>query len=326
MSRKASKKLRCAVIGAGKMGSNHIRVYSELSDIEFIAIAEIDEKSGKASAEAFGVKYYKEFEDMLEKEDLDVISICVPSSFHYNVAMKCIEKKTNILLEKPIATSVKEGEELLKRAKKKRVKMLVGHIERFNPAVIKLKEILNSGKLGKITSIISRRVGGFPFQIRDTNIMVDLAIHDIDIINYLMGELPVEISINKQRIHTKTLEDSVEFFLKYKVASAYIQANWITPVKIRTISISGSEGYMELDYISQQIEYYKSNYEKFKDKILGFSDYILRFADSDKQDINVVKKEPLKEEIKYLIAAVQNNTAINSQFALDALKIALYNK
>ena len=119
----------------------------------------------------------------------------------------------------------------------------------------------------------------------------------------------------------KKRDDSAEFFLKYKKASAYIQANWITPIKIRKLNITGEKGYIELDYINQKIELYESNYEK-KDSF-SFEDYILHFSEPDKTIISVAKKQPLKEEILYFIDCVKNNKEIDSSFALDSLKIAL---
>lgn len=318
-----SNKLKTAVIGVGNMGAKHLRVYSEIPKVKLVAICDLNRKLGNTLAKKFNIRFYKDYKRMVNREKLDIVSICVPTSSHYQVAKKCLEGKLNVLLEKPIVRNLQEAEELLRLAKEKKVKFLVGHIERYNPAVKKLKEMINGGDLGKITAIIARRVGGFPPQIRDINIAVDLAIHDIDIVNYLLDELPTDVYVNKQKIHIKKREDSVEFFLKYKTASAYIQANWITPVKIRKLNITGTEGYLEMDYITQKIEFYKSNYEKFKKQVGDFSDYILRFSEPDKIDISVAKKEPLMEEILFFIDCVVNNVEIDSQFAIDALKIAL---
>jgi UDP-N-acetylglucosamine 3-dehydrogenase len=317
------KILKCAVIGAGNMGKNHVRTYQQIPGVVLVAIADTNEEYGHKLAIDNNIKHYVNYLDLLNENEIDIISICVPTSNHSAVAKDCISKGVNILLEKPIALDINEAEEILDLANKKKVKLLIGHIERFNPAVKKVKEMIDNKSLGDITAIIARRVGGFPPQIKDANIAVDLAIHDIDIVNYLLDELPQEVSVNKQKNHIEQREDSVEFFLKYRKTSAYIQANWITPVKIRKLTITGTEGYMEMDYISQQIEFYKSNYEKFRESYENFSDYILRFSEPDKFVISVAKKEPLAEELKYLIDAVRNNKQIDNHFALNALKIVL---
>ncbi|MCK4781679.1 Gfo/Idh/MocA family oxidoreductase [Candidatus Parcubacteria bacterium] len=316
-------KLNVAVIGVGNMGKNHVRAYSEISKVRLVAISDLNEMLGNTLSNEFNVKYYKNYKKMLDVKNPDIVSVCVPTSLHYGIAKECVKMGVNVLLEKPIAMDISDAEKLLKLVEENNIKFLVGHIERYNPVVKKTKEIIERGDLGKITAIIARRVGGFPPQIKDANIAVDLAIHDIDIINYLLDDLPVESLVNKQKNHIKKREDSVEFFLKYKQSSAYIQANWITPVKIRKLNITGSEGYLEMDYINQQIEFYKSNYDKFKETSMDFSDYILRFSAPDKINISVAKKEPLKEEILYFINCVENNIKIDSRFALEALRIAL---
>lgn len=317
-----SNKIKAAVIGIGNMGKNHVRTYFEIEDIDLVAVADLNETLGTEMAEQFKAQYYKDYKDMLTSIKPDMVSVCVPTAYHFDVAKDVIDAGVSLLLEKPITMQVAEGEELLKSAKKRGVKILVGHIERFNPAIKKVKEMIDKGELGEITSIMARRVGGFPPQIKDANIAVDLAIHDIDIVNYLLGDLPKEVIVAKRSSHIKKREDSVEIFMKYKCASAYVQANWITPVKIRKLNITGTEGYLEMDYINQKIEFYKSNYDKFIQEIGDFSDYILRFSDPDRIDINVAKKEPLREEISYLADCIRKDREIDCRYAVEALKIA----
>lgn len=316
-------KIKAAVIGVGNMGKNHVRTYAEIPDVNLIAVADLNEGLGDATARDYNVKYYKDYNEMLAVEKIDLVSICVPTIYHYEVARNCMKKKVNVLLEKPITDNILEAKKLLKLAKQQNIKFLVGHIERFNPAVKKVKEILDKKELGDVIAIIARRVGGFPPQINDANIGIDLAIHDVDVVNYLFNQLPGKVYVNKQRNHIINRDDSIDIFLKYSKATAYIQSNWITPVKIRKLNISGTDGYIEMDYITQKIEFYKSNYEKFIKKIGNYSDYILRFSEPDKIIINVAKKEPLKEEILYIISSIKQDLYIDSTNALEALRIVL---
>jgi len=315
--------LKTSVVGCGKMGKNHLRVYSEIPDVKIISIVDTAIVDVNINLLKKDIKVFTDYKEMIEYEKPDLISICVPTSVHYEVAKYCLENGINVLLEKPICSSIKEAEELLKLVNDNNVKLLVGHIERFNSVLIKAKEMIKNGELGDIIALMSRRVGVFPPQIKDADVAVDLAIHDIDIANFLLEDLPYEVSINKQRNLIENREDSVELFLKYKNASAYIQANWVTPVKIRKLCITGTKGYLELDYIKQEIEFYKSNYKKFKETIDNFSDYVVNFSEPDKILISLAKKEPLKEEILYFINCINNNVEVNSIFALNALKIAL---
>ncbi len=315
--------LRIGVIGVGNMGKHHARVYSTLLNCTFVAVADLNEKLGSTIAKKHHIKFYSDFKEMIAQEKLDAVSICVPTKAHFPVAKACLEQNLHVLLEKPITPTVEEGKKLIALAKKQKVTFMVGHIERHNPAIKKVKEMIQKGDLGKITALITRRVGGFPPQIKDANIVVDLGIHDIDVANYLLEEIPTSVSINKQKHHIELREDSVEIFMKYKKASAYIQANWISPVKIRKLNITGTEGYLEMDYITQKIDFYKSNYSKFKEASKDYSDYILLFSEPDKMNISVAKKEPLKEELMYFLDAIQNNRKINTTYAINALEIAL---
>lgn len=323
MNKKNSKLLKVAVIGTGKMGKNHVRIFSQIPNVKIVALADTNEAIGKEIAKKYNTKLYLDYEEMLEKEELDIVSVCVPTYLHFQVGLHCLKKGINTLLEKPIASTEKEAKELLRIAAKKKVNFLVGHIERFNPGVRKVKEIIKKGELGKIIAITSRRIGGFPAQITDSNIVVDLAIHDIDISNFLLDDLPKESFINKRKYLIQSREDAVEIFLKYRNASSYIQANWISPIKIRKLTITGTKGYLELDYITQRIDFYVSNFSKFKEVTKGYSDYILLFSEPERLTINVSKKEPLREEIIYFVNALRNNDGVNSSFAADALKIAL---
>jgi UDP-N-acetylglucosamine 3-dehydrogenase len=316
-------KIKVGVIGTGNMGLRHVRNYASISDVELVAVSEVNEKMGIEVAKKYKAKFYSSYEEMIATEKLDIVSICTPTQYHYQIAKFVMNNKINLLLEKPIALEYKHAIELINAAKKNKIKFHVGHIERFNPAVQKVKQMIDSGEIGDVIAIIVRRVGGFPAQITASNIAVDLSIHDIDIVNYLLGELPKEVFVNKRKNHISRREDSAEFFLKYKKSSAYLQANWITPVKIRKINITGMNGYLEMDYITQEIDFYKSNYKKFKRKYEKFSDYVLEFSDPDKINIKVAKKEPLREELLYFIDCVKNNRPTDAKFAADALKIAL---
>jgi UDP-N-acetylglucosamine 3-dehydrogenase len=319
--------IKYAVIGIGNMGKNHARSAHEMPEANLVAIADMHLTSMKDLAKSYDCQPFEDYRQMLDQlPEIAAVSVCVPTTKHLEVAGECMRRGKHVLLEKPIAATLEDGRELQRLARANGVQFMVGHIERFNPAVRKVKDLLARHEIGQVVSIIARRVGVFPPQIRDANIAVDLAIHDLDIVSYLLDEKPVEVMSDKRRNHIELREDSVEFFLRYPSASAYVQANWITPVKIRKLHITGTEGYLEMDYMSQKIQFYKSNYEKFRDAtdhIEGFSDYVLKYMEPDLLEISVAKREPLKEEIRYLIDGIRSGKPINTDFAVDALAIAL---
>jgi len=206
-------KLRVAVLGAGVMGKNHARIYHELPEAELVAIVDTHEQAGRALAELYGVHFYPTLNE-LPANAVDAVSVCTPTSTHHTVGLHCLNMGFHMLMEKPIAATVEQGAELLNRAREKNVIFMVGHSERFNPAVQQAKKIIDAGELGKITNIMARRVGPFPPRINDVDIAVDLAVHDIDIINYLLKTTPQDVVIHKRKTNNRNHADLVDFFLR----------------------------------------------------------------------------------------------------------------
>lgn len=180
-----------------------------------VSISDTNSGLAKSLATKYNVNAYTDFRRMLEEKKIDAVSICVPTCLHYEIAMECVDRGISVLLEKPITDNIDQASNLLEFSRKKNVRLLVGHIERFNPMVRRVKEIIGVGQIGKVIAIIARRVGRIPPQIIDADVATDLAIHDIDICNYLLEDLPARVTKNGQRSLSKNRDDSVEFFLKY---------------------------------------------------------------------------------------------------------------
>lgn len=309
-----------AVIGIGSMGRNHARVYSELGSANLVAISDIDE-SGRKIAQKFGCKFYRDYGEMLG-EDIDAVSIAVPTKLHKNIALDCIRAEKHVLIEKPIADNLKNAEDIIKAAEKEGVILTVGHIERFNPAVQKLKELIDRKKLGKITSIIAKRVGIFPPQIKDANVFLDLAVHDIDVFNYLLDACPRTIYSKAGKALNKGREDNAVILLDYESAACLVHVNWITPVKIRTLAATGTKGYAELNYISQDLVVYESIYERTYD---SFGDFVIKFGTPKEVKVGISKEEPLKIELKHFLSCIEKKKEplVTGRSALLALKLSL---
>jgi UDP-N-acetylglucosamine 3-dehydrogenase len=316
-------KLNVAVIGLGNMGKNHARNYFEIEEATLVAVCDVNKTIGNALSEKFNCKYYEDYEEMFEKEKIDAVSIVVPTNMHEKVAIYAIERGKHVLVEKPIASTLDSAQKIIESAKQNKVKLMVGHIERFNPAIQKLKEMILKDKLGKITSIITKRVGVSPPQIKDANVIIDLGVHDIDIINYLIQKKVRSINAHAGKAIITDREDHAEIFILFEGdTSGFIQINWITPIKIRTLSITGTKGYAELDYMTQELKVFESVYEKTFD---DFKDLILKFGTPNVVNLNIDKKEPLKEELKSFIDCILNDEkpATSGEEGLFALKIAL---
>jgi len=200
-------KTRVAVIGLGNMGKHHARNYSQMENVELVAVCDLNQELANNIAKKFSCKAYYDYKLMLDLEVIDAVSIVVPTAFHKKVAIDCINRNINILIEKPIAANLEDAEEIIQTAKGRNIILQVGHIERYNPAVQKLKYIIENGKLGEVTSIIARRVGAVPVQVRDANVIIDLAVHDIDIINYLFDSSPDSVVGNIGKAMIEERED-----------------------------------------------------------------------------------------------------------------------
>jgi UDP-N-acetylglucosamine 3-dehydrogenase len=313
--------MRVCVIGTGIMGKNHARVYHEMESVKLVGIAEPDRKKGKEIAEMYGCHYYGNHIDMLEKEKPDAVSVCVPTSLHYAVGRDVIKRGVSLIVEKPIADNVQKAEDLVQLADEKGVCLSVGHIERFNPAVHHLKELIDSGKLGEITSILARRVGIMPPRIKDANVVIDIAVHDIDVFGYLLGKEPERIYASGGKALVNDREDYADIFLKYNGTNGLIEVNWITPVKIRMLNVTGTKGYAQLNYITQELTLYESVYEKKFDE---FGDFVINFGEPKRKVVGVRKEEPLRLELSNFIESVKNGKKplVTGDDGIRVLKIA----
>ena len=316
-----TNKVRTAVIGAGNMGKNHLRNYFMLPEAELVGLADINHET-KVLADEHHAKHYTDYKKMLDELKPDAVSIVVPTPFHAEVASQVIGRGIHCLLEKPIAGTVKESDALINLAIKQGVVFTVGHIEHYNPLVRKIKAMLDSNKLGEVTSIVCKRVGGFPNAEPKTDVIIDLAVHDIGIISHLLGKQPVNIYSHGSRTHHSKEIDSAEILMDYGKASGFIQSNWLTPVKIRTIAITGSAGYMEGNYITQELLYYKHNMKRSA----GFSDFVIGMGEPQKEIIKVDFMEPLMLELKAFLARIKgvaNVHLVHPWDAREALRLAL---
>ena len=272
------KKLRVAVIGTGFWGKNHARVLSQLDSTELACVCDADEKNAKVVAAEFHVPYHLRPSDVFSRSDVDAVTICTPTVTHYQIATQALKAGKHALVEKPMTNTAPEARELLSLASQQRLRLMPGHIERFNPAVDYLKSLLDDKRLGTVTLFHARRVGRWPERIGDVGVVRDTAIHDIDLARYIFQDEANSVHARIGSVkHTK--EDYAEIMLQFRRGgTAFIDANWLTPRKTRTLIVTGSEATVQLDYISQEIS-----------------------IEDSKQLIkpNLEKKEPLRIELTH---------------------------
>lgn len=313
------KRLKAGVIGLGSMGYNHARVYSEINDIDLVAISDISGDNLKRTKK-FCDNQYEDYKEMIKKEDFDLISIVVPTSLHKEVAIEVMNKGINVLLEKPIASTIDEASEIIECAKKNNVKLTIGHIERFNPAIIELKKRLDKGQIGEVYKIDVNRVGPFPPRIRDVGVVIDLAVHDIDIARYLLDSEVMRVyAETEKQIHTDH-EDLLSGLMKFDNKTiCNLNINWLTPTKIRKLYITGEKGMFIVDYIEQLLSFYENavSINQGFDRRMGISEgKMIKYF--------IQKKEPLRLELESFIDAVKKNETplVTGEDGLKALDLA----
>jgi len=315
------RELKAAVIGVGEMGRNHARIYNELDAVELVSVCDADEGRGSRIAKLYKVPYFSSFEEMLREVELDVVSIAVPTAHHLEVAAPVMERGISVLVEKPIELTVQKGRQLVREAKRSGVSLMVGHIERFNPAVIKLREMIR--ELGDPTVAYATRAGPLPNRVRDVSAIVDLGVHDIDVLRHILGSDVERLYCECGRIIHKDQTDYGKLLLRFRnSALASIDVNWLTPVKLRKLVIQGLEAMFEVNYITQQLYKYEITYVK---EFSDWSDILLAMTEGEMRRIPVKKEEPLKLELQAFTDSVRDGSPppISGEDGLRALQIAL---
>lgn len=308
------------------MGKNHARVLSRIKSAQIVAICDTDVRTATALAQEYTCAGYTSVALLLKEVDCDAAIVAVPTTLHYAVASACLRAGLHVLVEKPITESLSQAKALESLAQTQQRVLTVGHVERFNPAVQTLHKIIEQGRLGTITSIVIRRVGGFPPHSLHSDVITDLAVHDIDICNALLEDVPRHVSAVGRRALQHKQIDSAELLLRYPSGvSAYVQVNWITPVKIRTLAVTGTKGYAELNYITQKVTLFKTHFQgKAGQETGNFADFMLTFGEPEKTEVHVPTAEPLKAEVENFIATIKGKKAlvVTPTQAMAALRVA----
>jgi UDP-N-acetylglucosamine 3-dehydrogenase len=246
------KKLGLAVIGTGFWGRNHVRILNSIKDAKVVGICDTDLKRAKQVGTRYEIEYCRNLDEILSRRDVNAVTICTPTTTHKDVADKAIEAGKDVFIEKPLASTSQEARKLLSFAKRRRVRVAVGFVERYNPAVGYIKKLIDKKELGKIILITARRVTRWPIRIGDVGVTKDSAIHDIDVMRYLVGGNVKTVYARVGRL-VHRFEDFSEMLLNFSGGEVgFIDANWLTPRKIRKLTITGSEATATIDYVTQE--------------------------------------------------------------------------
>lgn len=299
---------RVAVVGVGSMGRNHVRVYSEMPDVELVAVVDANPELADKVGEANHVPAYHDYFEMIDQTKPEAVSVVVPTSLHYQVAKDILELGCHVMVEKPIASTTEQAQSLVEKADRMGSILMVGHIERYNPAIIELKRRLEQNELGRIFQIHARRLGPFPTRIQDVGVIMDLAPHDLDIMRYLTGREVSRVHAETKRILHETQDDLFAGLVRFDNGIlGVLEINWLTPTKIRELYITGERGMFRVNYITQDLRFYENaetNGENWSTISLlrGVSEgMVIQYP--------IKKKEPLRAELEAFISSVQGKSS-----------------
>ncbi|MDQ2902912.1 MAG: Gfo/Idh/MocA family oxidoreductase [Ktedonobacteraceae bacterium] len=318
-------RLKIAVIGTGSMGMNHLRVLRDFSEeqVQIVGVAETHEPSLKLAMSRFHVPGYSDYRQMVEKARPDLVAVVVPTHLHFEAASYVLDQGINVLVEKPMTSTLEEAVTLIQLAQKRSVKLAVGHVERFNPAVIAVRQRLSSDELGKMFHLHARRLGPFPPRIRDVGVTLDLATHDIDVMRYLTNaEVEHVYSETQRHIHTSH-EDLLLGVLRFtNQAIGVLDVNWLTPTKIRELSITGEKGMYLVNYLTQDVYFYKNDYTTTNWDALRS---LTGVSEGTMTRLKIQKAEPLRLEYEDVMAAIQGDTmpTVSGEDGVAVLRVVL---
>ena len=290
----SDRRIRAGVVGAGHMGQYHILVFAELWDVDLVGIVDTDLEKARRLAAQYGSEPFADHRELIGK--VDVASVAVPTDQHFAVTRDLLEAGINVLVEKPMTPTLEEAKELFRLARQRRVVLHVGHVERFNGAVQELKKIVERPIL-----IESRRLGPFVPRVQSDTVVMDLMIHDIDIVLGLVNGEPRRINAVGSSVQSP-LPDVVNVQIVFDTGTlASITASRATEQKIRTLAITQPDAYITLDYTDQDIQIhrraaqeYTLNRESIRYRQAAFVEHLF-----------VHKDNPLKLEILHLVQATR---------------------
>jgi predicted dehydrogenase len=288
------------------MGSNHARVLSEIPGVRLVGVADPDAGRRERVVNATGCQGFAEVAALLA-QGVDAVTIAAPTHLHEEIALACIARGVHVLVEKPIASTVEEGRAIIAAARRAGVTLMVGHVERFNPTVATIKEAIRGED---ILSIAITRVGPFPPRMSNVGVVIDLAVHDIDLIRWFTDSEIVEI---QPQLSNAVAEREDIALLQFRTASgvlAHINTNWLTPFKARNVTIATRNKYIMADLLTFQVT-----------ECYGFQPdgaYSMRH-------LSVGYAEPLRTELQSFVAAIRNKTepAVTGEQGVASLEIAI---
>jgi UDP-N-acetylglucosamine 3-dehydrogenase len=322
-----NRELAVGVVGLG-FGANHARVLHDLPGVRLAAVCDKDQSRLEAATRGRDASPYQDIEEMLQREALDAVVIATPEKLHVPLARIAVEAECAVLVEKPLATFYGEGVELVREAAAAGVPLMAGHIERFNPAVQELRRRVQAGQAGQVLHMAARRTAPMRERTQDVNVIHDSALHDIDAMRFVLGHEVDSAFAMAQSGVRMPFEDSVAGVLRFMAegedtgAVGSLEVNWVSPLRIRELTVTGTQGIFVLDYAAQTLEFHEAS-TRPAGAPREWSIEASHHRDPS-AEIPIERQEQLELELSAFIEAVRNGEPmpVTGEDALQTLAVA----
>ncbi len=302
-----SEELQVGVIGVGQMGGFHLDTWEKVPAGQVVAVADPDEKLARSRIGRRPIEWHSDWRALVNRPDIDAVCITAPSEHHAAITLGALEAGKHVLVEKPIATRLEDGLRMAATARRVGRKLMVGHVERFNPAVGKMAALIAEGRIGRVFRAHATRVGPLPGRIRDVGVAIDLATHDLDIMQFVLGRDISRIYAEGTRFSHPTHDDMIACLLRFGDDGPFglLDVNWLTPEKRRELSVIGEGGMLTASYITQEVWFTEAagpstSWDELA-RVRGDAEgAVVRFA--------LRKVEPLRAELEAFAACILDDT------------------
>jgi predicted dehydrogenase len=302
------------------MGRNHLRVLADIEGVELVAVCDSDKRALETVSRSRRIRGYTSSWEMFSREALNLVVLAAPTKYHYRLTLEALEHRCHVLVEKPIAADLGQAREMVSAAVRRNLVLAVGHIERFNPAVRELKRRLDEGYLGRIFQVRALRLGPFPSRIRDVGVVTDLATHDLDVMTYILGRKVIRMYAETHRKINTQHEDMVNAVLKFEDGIiGVLDVNWLTPTKVRQLSVLGERGLFQLNYLTQELLYFEN-----VDAASTGNGSLTGVSEGNMTRFQIQTAEPLRAELQSVLGSITQGSAVevDGEAGYNALALA----
>ena len=309
--------MRVGVIGLGSMGQNHARILADMGRLA--CVADISPEAAKKAGQKYSVPHFTDYKELL-RGDIDAVVVVTPTDTHENIAKDALRAGKHVLLEKPMSGSSRTLKVISGLAKKQNKVLAGGFTERHNPVVAFAKQSLQNGEYGDLITAATRRVSSLPTRIRDVGVVMDLGVHDIDVVQYTVGRKARSVYALGGKGKEMKFEDHANILIDFEGGTTgFVEVNWLTPMKVRKLALTCDKRFVEVDYMEQSALVCSSTFKPFESGNLYNVPLEL-----DVRRIAIKKEEPLRRELSDFLVAAEKGAEplVSGESAIETLKIA----